>query len=88
MTNIKKTFIEQLHSGEGRVVEINGQKAAVYKDDSGKIAKVSAVCTHMGCTVGWNNKDKTWDCPCHGARFSKSGKVIHGPAVSDLSEIV
>ena len=56
----------------------------MYKDAAGKVTAVSAVCTHMGCIVGWNGKDKTWDCPCHGSRFEKEGKVINGPAVKDL----
>ncbi|QQG44844.1 MAG: FAD-dependent oxidoreductase [Candidatus Roizmanbacteria bacterium] len=75
-----------LKPNEGKIVEENGEKLAVYKDESGKVTAVSAICTHMGCTVGWNNKDKTWDCPCHGSRYDKTGKVIHGPAVKNLSK--
>ena len=73
-----------LKTNEGKVISQKGEPIAVYKDNSGKTHTVSAVCTHMGCTVGWNNKDKTWDCPCHGSRYDKNGKVIHGPAVKDL----
>lgn len=54
------------------------------KTNEGKVISLSTVCTHMGCTVDWNNKEKTWDCPCHGARFDKEGKVINGPAQKDL----
>lgn len=79
------TPVEHVLPGEGVVVEVNKKKVAIYKDDAGNITTYSALCPHMGCAVGWNGKDKTWDCPCHGSRFSKEGHVMKGPAVSDLS---
>lgn len=75
-----------IKTNEGKVIDKNGEKIAVYKDETGKLITLSAVCTHMGCIVGWNNKEKTWDCPCHGASFDKMGKVINGPAVKDLTK--
>lgn len=76
-----------LKPNEGKVIKQKGKSIAIYKDKSDKTHAVSATCTHMGCTVGWNNKDKTWDCPCHGSRFDKNGKVIHGPAIKDLPDV-
>lgn len=72
---------------EGKVLSQKGRNIAVYKDKSGKIFTLSAVCTHLGCTVTWNIKDKTWDCPCHGSRFDIRGKVIKGPAIKNLPEV-
>jgi glycine/D-amino acid oxidase-like deaminating enzyme/nitrite reductase/ring-hydroxylating ferredoxin subunit len=71
-------------SGEGDITEVGGERLAVYKDKQGELHAVSAVCTHLGCIVGWNSAEKSWDCPCHGSRFSTEGRVLHGPAVEDL----
>jgi glycine/D-amino acid oxidase-like deaminating enzyme/nitrite reductase/ring-hydroxylating ferredoxin subunit len=78
--------VDSLKNNEGVVVTFRGQKLAVYKDKNGKLNAVSAVCTHMGCIVGWNSTGKTWDCPCHGSRFAADGKVINGPAIEDLKK--
>jgi glycine/D-amino acid oxidase-like deaminating enzyme/nitrite reductase/ring-hydroxylating ferredoxin subunit len=72
---------------EGKVLELDGQKVAAYRDASGKTTLRSAICTHMGCVVGWNEAEGTWDCPCHGSRFKTNGQVLAGPAESPLSEI-
>jgi glycine/D-amino acid oxidase-like deaminating enzyme/nitrite reductase/ring-hydroxylating ferredoxin subunit len=79
--------VDNLKNGGGKVITLKGKEVAVYKDESGNIHALSAICTHMGCTVGWNDKDKTWDCPCHGSRYSAEGKVIHGPTVKNLNKI-
>lgn len=79
-----KTALDALGPGEGIVLRLNGESLAVTKDDNGQIAIVSAVCTHMGCLVGFNAAERSWDCPCHGSRFDTEGRVIHGPATDDL----
>ena len=71
--------------GEGAVIEREGEKIAVYADPTGQIREVSAICTHLGCTVEFNAADVTWDCPCHGSRFDIEGTVIQGPASINLS---
>jgi glycine/D-amino acid oxidase-like deaminating enzyme/nitrite reductase/ring-hydroxylating ferredoxin subunit len=73
--------------GSGKVLDVNGQAVAVYRDERGRVTQKSAACTHMGCLVDWNDAEHTWDCPCHGSRFKPDGAVIAGPAESPLPEI-
>jgi glycine/D-amino acid oxidase-like deaminating enzyme/nitrite reductase/ring-hydroxylating ferredoxin subunit len=69
---------------EARVVEFEGKKMGIYKDPHGKLYAIDPACTHIKCTVQWNQAEKTWDCPCHGSRFSCSGEVLTGPARKSL----
>jgi Rieske Fe-S protein len=72
-----------LSKDRGTVLE--KEKIAIFKDSTGKEHRYSAVCTHLGCSVVWNDLEKSFDCPCHGSRFSGlTGKVINGPANSPL----
>jgi glycine/D-amino acid oxidase-like deaminating enzyme/nitrite reductase/ring-hydroxylating ferredoxin subunit len=73
--------------GTGAVLRRGLSKVAVYRDDDGKLHQCSATCPHLGCIVSWNDVQKTWDCPCHGSRFDKMGKVKRGPAASDLEVV-
>ena len=57
------------------------------KEEDGTPHAFSAACPHKGCTLTWNNADRTWDCPCHGSRFDGYGRVLNGPAVSDLASV-
>ncbi len=43
-------------------------------------------CPHLGCALKWNRYEHTWDCPCHGSRFTKEGRLIDNPATGDLKE--
>ena len=72
--------LRSLKRGQGRIIVQDGAKVAAYRDDNGKLTLKSAVCTHMGCMVRWNEAEKTWDCPCHGSRFQATGEVMGGPA--------
>ncbi|MFN2526423.1 MAG: FAD-dependent oxidoreductase [Actinomycetota bacterium] len=76
-----------LEPGEAAVHRRGLGHAAVYRDDDGVRHTVSAVCTHLGCVVAWNPAEKSWDCPCHGSRFDYTGRVLHGPATSDLKRL-
>jgi glycine/D-amino acid oxidase-like deaminating enzyme/nitrite reductase/ring-hydroxylating ferredoxin subunit len=73
--------------GKGKVLEHKGQQVAAYRDQSGATILRSAICTHMGCLVDWNEAERTWDCPCHGSRFEPDGSVISGPAEEPLEKV-
>jgi glycine/D-amino acid oxidase-like deaminating enzyme/nitrite reductase/ring-hydroxylating ferredoxin subunit len=74
-----------LQIGEGKVVELNGKRAGAFRNEDGIIYIVNTTCTHMGCELNWNSAERTWDCPCHGSRFSYEGKIVEGPAVKELT---
>jgi glycine/D-amino acid oxidase-like deaminating enzyme/nitrite reductase/ring-hydroxylating ferredoxin subunit len=76
---------DEIARGEGALIRDGLKKLAVYRDDDGTLHAHSAVCPHLGCIVQWNTSEKTWDCPCHGSRFSRFGSVLHGPAVTALA---
>jgi len=73
--------------GAGKVLDVNGKSIAAYRDEHGTLTQKSAVCTHMGCIVDWNEAERSWDCPCHGSRFKPDGSVIAGPAEAPLEGI-
>ena len=72
--------------GEADIIESNGDRTGVYRDDQGELHMVNTTCTHMGCELNWNSAEKSWDCPCHGSRFTFSGDIIEGPAVRPLTK--
>ncbi|WP_343253032.1 FAD-dependent oxidoreductase [Ligaoa zhengdingensis] len=76
--------IEALPNGHGGVVEYDGDKVGVYKDNSGEVFIVSIRCPHLGCQLEWNPDEKSWDCPCHGSRFDYRGNLIDNPAQKGL----
>lgn len=78
---------DDLAPGHGGLVNVGGRQVAVYRDEDGRTYELSPRCTHMGCTVDWNDPAQTWDCPCHGSRFAFDGSVIHGPAREPLERI-
>jgi glycine/D-amino acid oxidase-like deaminating enzyme/nitrite reductase/ring-hydroxylating ferredoxin subunit len=79
--------VSAIPKGEGRVIRRGVHKVAAYRDEAGTVHERSAVCTHLKCIVDWNTAERSWDCPCHGSRFSATGKVIGGPATADLEKM-
>lgn len=81
------TFPEDLQNDEGAVVTVNGKRAGAYKNEQGELFIVDTTCTHMGCELNWNSGERSWDCPCHGSRFSYEGSVMEGPAETPLKRL-
>lgn len=78
---------EEVQSGEGKVIQVDGHKVGAYRDEEGKLHLVDITCTHLGCELKWNNGEKSWDCPCHGSRFTYEGDVLEGPAIEPLHHL-
>ena len=87
LTRAEARSLRDVRRGQGRVLEFNGEQVAAYRNPSGELSVCSAICTHMGCLVDWNDAERTWDCPCHGSRFDTAGGVISGPAGSPLGKV-
>jgi glycine/D-amino acid oxidase-like deaminating enzyme/nitrite reductase/ring-hydroxylating ferredoxin subunit len=78
---------DELRPGTGALIRRGALKVAAYKDEQGHVHECSAVCPHLQCIVHWNPGERSWDCPCHGSRFDPYGRVLNGPAVSDLTPV-
>lgn len=77
---------DEIPLGSGAILRRGTKLIAAYRGDDGKLHERSAVCPHLGCIVHFNHAEKTWDCPCHGSRFSAVGEVMNGPANSPLEK--
>jgi nucleotide-binding universal stress UspA family protein/nitrite reductase/ring-hydroxylating ferredoxin subunit len=76
--------VDDLAPGHGGLVAVDGRRLAVFKSEDGSLIVLNPRCQHMGCTVDWNDAERTWDCPCHGSRYRHDGTVFQGPAKKDL----
>jgi Rieske Fe-S protein len=79
--------LDDIAPGEGAIVRRGTKKIAVYKTPEGRVVEKSALCTHLKCVVRWNGMEKSWDCPCHGSRFTPTGEVLNGPAIMALEDV-
>jgi Rieske Fe-S protein len=83
----RRIGLADLEPGDGAVVRLDGTPVALSRDHTGIAHAVRATCTHLGCIVGFNDGDQTWDCPCHGSRFALDGAVLDGPATAPLEPV-
>lgn len=74
----------EIEKGEARIIEAEGKKVGAFRDEQGQLHMVDTTCTHMGCELTWNDAERTWDCPCHGSRFTYEGDIVEGPATNRL----
>lgn len=72
---------------EGKIINHNGKKVGVYKNEEGELFCINPVCSHLKCALSFNEAEKTWDCPCHGSRFDIKGNILEGPAVHPIDKI-
>jgi Rieske Fe-S protein len=78
--------INDLPENKGKVITIGLKKIGIVKINRA-LKGLSLTCKHLGCKVAWNDKENTWDCPCHGSRYHADGSLLNGPAKSGLDEI-
>lgn len=74
----------EIPSNEGKILELDGERIGAYRDSNNTLHTVDTTCTHLGCELHWNSAEKSWDCPCHGSRFTYEGDIIEGPALDKL----
>lgn len=90
--NNAKTFIgtkinknKPWYSNKVSFFKINGESLGKYIDEDGKEHIVYNKCPHLGCSLLFNEVEKTWDCPCHSSRYDIDGHCIKGPSNYDIS---
>ncbi len=81
---IPKDTIDSIPTNDAKKIEIGDIKLGIYKDNNGKLYALRPICSHLGCELNWNTQDKTWDCPCHGSRFSYDGTSLYAPSIKSL----
>ena len=59
----------------------------VFESMLGMIKPTTPRCPHMGCALQYNKDERSWDCPCHGSRFTENGELIDNPATDDKNSI-
>lgn len=82
---VKKLLMIEQRDG-WRKIELK-KPVYVSKDQQGHLIVLSAVCTHLGCTVPWVDTEKRFICPCHLGTFAADGKLLGGPPPRDMDRL-
>ena len=80
--------MDEIPPGGAGILRQGVSPVAVHRDREGRLHARSAICTHLGCLVHWNEVEESWDCPCHGSRFAPTGEVLTAPAMRGLEPAV
>ena len=78
----------EIVTGKAHFFDYRGKPAVLLQPTPGNFVALSAVCTHLGCVVAWQDQAKEFLCPCHGGRFSADGQVLGGPPPKPLENLV
>lgn len=78
----------EVATGKAHFFEYRGKPAVILQPSPGTFVALSAVCTHLGCVVAWQDQAEEFLCPCHGGRFSADGQVLAGPPPKPLESLV
>lgn len=84
---VPKTYVLNIPANTGKVVKLKSKHVGIYKDENSKLHIVDAMCPHLKCVLRFNTLEKTYDCKCHGSRFTYEGKLIDGPSKRDLKQL-
>lgn len=79
--------LKDIKRGDGKVIKHENLSLAVYREVNGSLYALNSSCPHIKCNVKWNSAEKSWDCPCHGSRFSINGELLTAPARKGLEKI-
>ena len=82
---VPRRKLHEIPPGHGGIVQWKGCKTGVFHHEDDKYYFVSTRCPHMGCQLSWNQSERSWDCPCHGSRFSYDGTRLDPPAKAALN---
>ena len=82
-----KDSLDDIAPGSGGIVFKKGQNLAVWKSADGTVCAYSATCPHLKGVVQYNDREQTFDCPCHGQRFRHDGTRLEGPSPHDMEKV-
>lgn len=87
-SKVQAATLDELRPNSAKFFRFLGRPAVLVKLHDGTYEALSAKCTHLGCTVAFEQDKETFYCNCHGSEFSIDGKVLKGPAALPLARYV